>query len=88
MARGGSLHQEDLRKWNNFLLGLHAEISVGVVIKSRRNKIWRVTKTKIKFGALLLSLLALVTTFQQQLAVHQLLGMLNKIVSLYLVITH
>ena len=44
---------------------------------------WLVTKTNMEFGALLLSLLALVTTFQQQLAVHQLLGTLNEIVSLY-----
>ena len=59
---------EDPRRRKNFTLGLHAEISVRVVPKKRRfEKELKMTgdKNKNAIWALLLSLLAIITTLQQ-----------------------
>ena len=36
MEGGRSWYQEDPRRWNNFTLGLHAEISASELSKERR----------------------------------------------------
>ena len=69
LDRGRYRHQESPRRWNNFLLGVHAEISVCVGTKSRRNSRWQATITNMQFGPFCSLLLVLITTFEQQLAV-------------------
>jgi len=79
---------EDPTRRNNFTLGLQAEISVCVVPKKRRfEKELKMTSDKNKnaIWALLLSLLAIITTFQQNYHNDQLSCMvtLNEMVGLY-----
>ena len=79
---------EDPRRRNNFTLRLHAEISVRVVPERRRfEKELKMTgdKNKNAIWALLLSLLAIITTFQQNYHNDQLSCMVtpNEMVGLY-----
>ena len=77
---------EDPRRRNNFTLGLHAQISVRVVPKKRRfEKELKMTGDKNKNCnlVLLLSLLALITTFQQNYHNYQLVVRPNEVVGLY-----
>ena len=86
MEGGRSWYQEDPRRRINFTLGLHAEILVRVVHKYRMfEKELRMTgdKNKHKIWALLLSLLALTTTFQQNYHKNQLVATPNEMVGLY-----
>ena len=84
----GALHmeEEDPRRRINFTLGLHAEILVRVVPKCRMfEKELRMAgdKNKHTIWALLLSLLALTTSFQQNYHNNQLVVTPNDMVGLY-----
>ena len=73
--------KEDPRRWNHFRLGLHAEISVRVVLKYRRfEKDFKMAgdKNRNAIWARLLSLMALITTYNNQLVVTP-----NEMVGLY-----
>ena len=72
MKRGRSFFQVDPKRRNNFRLGLHAEISVRIVPKQRRfEKELKMAgdENKNAIWALLLSLLALINTYNNQLVV-------------------
>ena len=76
MKGGRHYFQEDPKRRNNFTLGLHAGISVRVVPKYRRfEKDIKMAgdKNKHTIWALLLSLLALSTIFQQNYHNNQLM---------------
>ena len=69
MERGRSCYQEDPRRWNNFTMRLHAEISVRVVPKYRR------FEKELK--------MALTTIFQQNYQNNQLVVTPSEMVGLY-----
>ena len=86
MEGGRSQCQEDPRRLDNFMLGLHAGISVCVVPKYRRfEKKLKMAgdKNKHAIWALLLSLLALITTLQLNYHNNQLVVMTDEMVGLY-----
>ena len=78
--------KEDPRRWINFTLGLHATILVRVLAKYRMfEKELKMAgdKNKHTIWALLLSLLALTTSFQHNYHNNQLVLTPNEMVSLY-----
>ena len=81
MEGGRFEHQEDPRRRNNFTLGLRAEISVRVMPQKRRlEKELKLAgdKNKNAIWALLLSLLALITTFKKKYHNYQLVPTPNE----------
>ena len=85
MEEGRAQYQEDPRRWNNFTLGLHAEILVRMVPKYRmfeKELKMASDKNKHKIWALLLYLMAL-TSFQQNYHNNRLLVTPNEMVGLY-----
>ena len=87
MEVGRSQHQEDPRRRNNFLFGLHAKISVQVEVENESKMAGENNKHVI--WVLLLSLLALITSFQQQLVVlHNLIFKLQQQQTIFMHLTH
>ena len=77
---------EDAKRRNNLTLGLHAEISVRVVLKQRRLKKelkMAADKNKNVIWALLLCLLACITSFQQNYHNNQLVVTPTEVVGLF-----
>ena len=86
MEEGRSQYQEDPRRRINFTLGLHAEILNRVVPKYRmfeKELEMAGDKNKHTIWALLLSLLALTASFQQNYHNNQLVVTPNEMVGLY-----
>ena len=86
MEGGRSKYREDPRRRINFTLGLHGEILVRVLDKHgmfERELKMAGDKNKHTIWALLLSLLALTTTFQQNYHNNQLVVTPNEMVRLY-----
>ena len=88
MLRGCLHGGRKIPLWNNFTLGLHEEISVRIVPKDRRfENDWGIEnggrQKKHTIWALLLSLLALTTNFQQNYHNNQLVVTPNEMVGLY-----